>query len=198
MRSFISLFTGALIVIFSALAGFAQAQPASIKVAFLNTEVFYDEKAGITKLINANKQLDTEFGARIKELQDGNVRLQTIATELQNMQKLPQQQFNQVAFTNKQDEGQRLQRELEYKKTELESAIGKRRQVLVAPISQDVGKAIDEFAKKNGYGAIFDVSKLADSGALMFLAEGAEITKEFITFYNARPATAATTPAKPD
>jgi Skp family chaperone for outer membrane proteins len=176
------------------ISAFAQSTP--IKMAMINTEFFYDDKAGITKLINAQKQLDREFEVQIKTLQDGNTKLQSIANEMKTMQQLPKAQFNQVAFNSKQDEGERLQRELNYKKTELEAAIAKRREIVVSPVSRDIGRGIDEFAKKNGYGAIFDVSKLADTGALLFLADSADVTKEFITFYNARPAT-ATTPATP-
>ncbi len=168
----------------------ALAQTAAVKIVLINTDGFYDEKIGITKLVTANKQLESEFAVRIKELADGNVKLQAIAKELENMQKLPAAQFNQVTFNTKRDEGERLQRELTYKKTDLESAIAKRREVLIAPISRDIGKGIDEFAKKNSYGAIFDVSKLAEGGILLFLAENADVTKEFIAFYNVRPAPA--------
>ena len=57
------------------------------------------------------------------------------------------------------------------------------------PISKEIGKAIDEFAKKNGYSVIMDTSKLAD--AMLFYAEAADSTKDFVTFFNAR------TPAAP-
>ena len=193
-----SLISTTFLVLLLAISAFAQAQPASVKIVFINTNAFYEEKLGITKLVNANKQLDTEFGARMKELQDGNTKLQTIANDLQNMQKLPQQQFNQTAFNTKQDEGEKLQRELNYKKTELETAVNKRRTVLIGPISQDIGKAMDEFAKKNGYGVILDVAKLDDAGAILVLTEAADVTKEFITFYNARPVTATAAPTRPN
>ncbi len=176
---------GTLMFIMCACAAFAQTAPA--KIILINTDAFYDAKAGITKLVSANKQLDTEFAAQIKALQEGGARLQAIAKELENMQKLPTSQFNQTAYTTKQEEGERLQRQLNYNKTDLENAIKKRREVLVSPISADIGNAIGEFAKKNGFGVIFDVSKLADSGILLFLADSAEVTKEFIVFYNTRP-----------
>jgi Skp family chaperone for outer membrane proteins len=188
------LATAIFFAVILSVSAFAQATP--VKLGMINTEAFYDDKIGITKLINAQKQLDREFELQIKTLRDGNTKLQSIATEMQTMQKLPQAQFNQAAFSSKRDEGERLQRELNYKKTELEAAISKRRDVVVSPVSRDIGKGIDDFAKKNGYGAILDVSKLAESGALLFLADTADVTKEFITFYNARPAT-PTTPATP-
>lgn len=175
-------------LVFASVAS-AQAQP---KYGFVNTMSFSDEKGGITKLVNANKQLDTEFAPRVKELQDGNTKLQTIARDLENMQKLPQAQFNQTAYTNKQDEGERLQRDLNYKKQDLERDVPKRRQVIVGPISEDIGKALDEYAAKNGFTAIFDIAKLVENGMLLTLAGTADVTKDFIAFYNARPATAAT------
>lgn len=57
----------------------------------------------------------------------------------------------------------------------------------------DIYKAIQEFAKQKGYMMILDVSKMAEANIVMALDEKALITKEFITFYNARPATTATT-----
>lgn len=173
----------------------AQTSP-SPKVGYINSEAFYDEKLGIAKLIAANKQLDTEFGTRIRELQTGATRLQAISKELENMQKLPQTQFNEATFNLKKDEGETLQRELNYKKTDLETAISKRREILVSPINKDIGAGIDEFAKKNGYGMIIDVAKLIDAGSVLYFAEAADATKDFITFFNARvPARpAATTP----
>lgn len=169
---------------------FSQTSP-SPKVGYINSDAFYDDRGGIAKLISANKQLDNEFAVRIKELEDMSTRLQAIAKELENMQKLPQAQFNQVAYNSRQEEGERLQREFNYKKTVLENDIKKRRSQLVDPINKDIGTGIDEFAKKNGYGVIFDISKMIDAGSVLFYAETADATKDFITFYNAR------VPAKP-
>jgi Skp family chaperone for outer membrane proteins len=192
-----NLLSTALFLVILAVSAAAQSQPASIKIAFMNTDAFYDDKIGITKIVVATKQLNNEFAAQFKALEDGGMKLQNIAKEIDTMRKLPQAQFNQTAYNSKQEEGERLQRELTYKKTELETAINKRRTALIAPISQDVGNAMDEFAKKNNYTVIFDVAKLGEAGTLLFLADSADVTKDFIAFYNARPATAAATTAKP-
>jgi len=174
-------------------SAFGQVPVAAPKIVLINTDAFYDEKTGITKLIAANKKLDLEFAARLKALQDGNTRLQAIAKELDVQRGLPAAQFNQTAFNTKTEEGEALQRKLNFDKTDLESDVNRRRQVLVGPVSEDIGKGITEFSKRNGYGAVFDISKLAESGVLLFLADAANVTKEFIAFYNARPSTVATT-----
>ncbi len=187
MRVFNSFVT--VLVLTLAFAAAASAQ-AVTKIGFINTNAFNDAKAGITKLVNANKQIETEFAARFKELQDGDKRLQTIVNELQNMQKLPPAQFNQTAFAAKQEEGERLQRELNYKKQDLERDVPKRRDAVIGPISSDILKVLDEYAAKNSFTAVFDTGKLVEGGQLLTLATTADITKDFITFYNARPATA--------
>lgn len=168
--------------------------PAAIKVGYINSNAFYDEKVGIAKIIAVNTKLDAEFGAKLKQLQDGNTRLGAIAKELETMQKLPANAFNQAAFDKKRDEGSSLERELQFNKTEVETAISKRRAELMQPVSEDVGKAIDDFAKKNGFGIIMDVGKLYDAGALLYFAEASDATKDFITFYNARGTAAPATP----
>lgn len=173
-----------LIAIVFSVSTFAQ-PAAAAKIGFINSEAFYDEKAGVTKLINALKQLEREFAPKNQELTGLNTRLGTIATELQIMQKLPAAQFNQVAFNTKREEGESVKREFEYKKTVAENDVAKRRGALIGPISQEIGKAIDEYAKKNGYSVILDPSKLSE--AMLHYAEGADSTKDFITFFNAKP-----------
>jgi Skp family chaperone for outer membrane proteins len=64
---------------------------------------------------------------------------------------------------------------------------------VLGPILQEIGKAMQDFANQKGYDLILDLSKL--DGAAMILAYNpakADVTKDFITFFNARPATAAT------
>ena len=46
----------------------------------------------------------------------------------------------------KNDEGERLQRDLKYKKEQADADFAKRYQDVVSPISQDIGKALDQFA----------------------------------------------------
>jgi len=71
------------------------------------------------------------------------------------------------------------------------AAYTKRRTDLLTPLQDDVGKALDAFGKANGIMMIFDGSQLP----LIYTAEGVDVTKAFITDYNARyPATTAATP----
>lgn len=177
------LVLGAVFVLGLAGAAFSQGVPA--KSVLINTAAFYDEKAGITKLISAEKQINGEFAKDIKELEDGNAKLAAIAAELE---KAVVTEANQAALLAKKSEGESLQRTLAYKKTDIEAKIDQRRKLLIEPITFDIGKAIAEFGKKNNFGSIFDASKLAEAGALLFVGDSTDITKDFIAFYNARAA----------
>jgi Skp family chaperone for outer membrane proteins len=82
-------------------------------------------------------------------------------------------------------------REYKFKEEGAKAQFERRSQIVLGPIRQDIGNAIQEFTKKNGYVIIVDVSK-DNTGVFLGLDEAADVTKAFITYYNARPATTAT------
>lgn len=85
----------------------------------------------------------------------------------------------------------KMQREYKFKEEDAKARFERRRQVVLGPILQDIGNAIQEFTKKNGYVLIIDLAK-DQTGIILGLDEAADVTKQFIVFYNARPATTAT------
>lgn len=194
MRRF-SFFAGSFILTaLFAVAAFGQAAPAGTgKIGWINTGAFSDDKAGITKFTSAYKTLGTEAKPKETELVNIQAKLKTIADDLQKMQNAGTNvPFDAKAASAKQDEGQRLQREFEFKKKEYDAFVEKRGNELIGPIQADIGKALQDFAKQKGYTAILDIDKLGAAGAILALDQSADITKEFVTFYNARPAGSAT------
>jgi Skp family chaperone for outer membrane proteins len=134
---------------------------------------------------------------RVNELQTISNKIKTIAADLQKMQSNPAIPVDKTAFAAKQDEGQRLQREGEFKQKEYEAAVEKRKSDLLGPITADILKAVQDFAKAKGYAVILDIAPLDQAHAILVLEPAAEVTKDFITFYNARPgATASATAPK--
>ena len=176
---------------------FAQggAQPAAARIGWLDTGMFDDDKDGIKKYVNAMKALETEMKPRFLELQTIAGKISTINDDLKKMGSNPAVPVDQRAYAAKQDEGQRLQREGEFKQKEYDAMLDKRKNEVLGPIMGDIGKAIDEFAKQKGYTAVLDVNKLFQAGVLLSFDPAADVTKDFIIFYNARPATTATTTA---
>lgn len=181
--------TFAFVVIFGT-AAFAQATPG--KIGWVDTGAFGDEKEGILKYVNAYKALAGEVKPRETELVGIQTRIQTISADLQKMQANTAVPIDEKTALAKRDEGERLTRELEFKKKEYDAFVQRRGGEVLGPINADIGKALSDFGKAKGYVAIFDIEKLAQAGAILHLDATANITKEFIVFYNARPAGAAT------
>jgi Skp family chaperone for outer membrane proteins len=193
-----------LFVLTFALPIFAQtgAQPATNKVGIINTEAFYAEKGGIARLLAAYVSLDKEFEPRQQELVTLNTKIESLAKEIQNLQTQlnnakPQAPIDTTALRNsiiaKNDEGERLQIELKRKQEDGKAAYEKREAVVVGPIKREIGVAIDEFAKQKGLSLVFDGAKMADAGILIAVDRAVDMTEDFIKFFNAKPATTATT-----
>lgn len=196
MRKISLLAASAIFTALFAVSSFAQAGTG--KIGWIVTAAFENDKEGITRVVNANKTIDTEMKPLATEIQGMQTRLQTIVDDIKKMQSNPAVPVNQTALAAKQDEGEKLQRDIEYKQKSAQAAYAKRSQDLMGPIYEQIGKALDEYAKAKGYSVILDVSSMGAENRpspILVLDPSANITKDFITFFNARPATtAATTP----
>lgn len=202
------IFTFAASAIFAAVltvSASAQVQPGT-KIGWIVTGAFGDEKEGITKYVQAEKALDLEVKPKADELRALQARIKTISDELAKLQAacqnpaVPAANCDQKSALAKQDEGQRLQRELEFKQKEAQAYYAKRREEVLGPISQTIFQALQDYAKQKGYAVIIDISTLGQADApspIVFLDPSANVTKDFVIFYNARPATTAVTTGTP-
>lgn len=183
-------------VVFAAIfAVSALAQTTGAKIGLIDTRFFDDDKAGITKYVAAMNSLDTEFKPLGTELQTLATSIQALQKELQGYQdivskggKVP---IAEADIQKKLESLDKMQREYKFKEEDAKARFERRRQVVLGPILQDIGNAIQEFTKKNGYVLIIDLAK-DQTGIILGLDEAADVTKQFIVFYNARPATTAT------
>lgn len=171
----------------------ATAQPGGpvppAKIAFINTDAFRDEKQGIARFVAALKSLDREFQPRITEMQTMANRLKTLNDDIQKLSQQPV--VSEKTINDKREEGEGLQRDLEYKKKQYDAAVAKRYEEVVGPISNDIGTALTTFAKTHGITMILDASKMLE--AIITLDPNMDITAEFINEYNSKnPATAST------
>lgn len=177
-----------------AVSVFSQAVSAG-KVAVINTKMFDSEKGGITKYVNAMDSVDKEFASTTTQIQTMGVRYENLRKEIQTLQeqaqKNPAVPINQNTLNTKADEYERLGREIKFKQEEAKANYERRRQAVMKPVLLDIGKAMDEYAAQKGFALILDSSKLDQAGVILAINKTADITVEFINFYNARPAGAA-------
>ena len=199
MKTFRSI---AAVFVFAALfavSGFAQTttSAAAGKVAVIDTRFFDNDKGGIAKYVGAMNTLEGELKGDITALQATGNRLQTLQKELETLQaqladpnpKVPVDKTKlQTTFQTKYDEFQVLQTEFKRKQEDYKAKSERREATIMGPIRQDIGVALQEFAKKNGYMMILDAAKLDGAGFLLAFDEKFDATKDFIVFYNARQA----------
>ena len=176
--------------------GQVPAAAAPAKIVVINTAAF-DAKDGITKYSTAMTALETEFRPAQTEIQGLVTRYQALATEIENARKAnPAVPINQQSLQTKADEAQGLEIQIKRKQEDGKVKFEKRQQQVMGPILQDIGKAMDEFAKSKGYALILDAAKLEGAGLILAVdLPKVDVTKDFITFYNARPATTASAAA---
>lgn len=195
------LFAAALFVaaVFS-VSAYAQATAATGKIVYINVAAFGEDKVGIAKYITAATALDNEFKPVNAELQTMGTRYQNLQKEIQTFQeqaknsKVP---INTATIQTKADEYGKLERDIKFKQEDAKARFQTRYGQLVGPVMQDIMRAMQDFAKQKGYSMILDAAKLDEAGIVLAVGnDSADVTKEFVAFYNTRPAgsAAAATP----
>jgi len=200
-----SIFLALTLVFVSALAQSAIAQGATPanpvqpgRIVILDTSAFFDEKAGIVRIVAATKQVNTELAVKRSEVAAIVNRLKGLEAELAvfraNADKgVP---FDANVAQTKAAEFERLQREGKYREEEYNALAKKRQNEIVGAQYAAAMQALGDYIKTKGYGLVFDPSK-DQGGFLLFATAQYDITKDFIAFYNAKPVTtAAAVPVK--
>ncbi len=152
------------------------------RIALINTAEFGDSKTGIMRYVNAVRSVQGEFQVKNTELVNIQNQIKALAAEISKL--AGASVVDPKTIQAKQDEGERLERDLKYKKDQAQSDFDKRYKAVVGPISEDIGKAIDQFASQNRITMVLDVSKLEP--ALLTVNPAMDVTRAFIADYNAR------------
>lgn len=168
-------------------AGSATGNVPETKVALVDTEAFLDEKTGIVRLLAAAKKLEGEFQPRRTELAGLQAQVDKMTADLQKAAPVQDPKVS----AQQQDTIDQKKRDITRKTEDAQTAYNKRMQELLGPVYNDIGNALDAFAKAHGITLILDVTKV--QGIVSF--DGSlDVTKAFITEFNSKyPATASLT-----
>jgi Skp family chaperone for outer membrane proteins len=160
------------------------------RIALIDTSMFGDEKNGIWRYVDAAKSVQAEFKPRADELQSIQNRLNTLTTEIQALLKAPVP--DQKAIEAKRQQGTALQDEGKTKKDRLDEDVSKRYEQVIAPISSQIGAAMDQFARQRGVTMTLDASKLLP--AILTAVPAVDLTQAFISEFNSKNPRTATPP----
>jgi Skp family chaperone for outer membrane proteins len=161
------------------------------KFAIIDTEAFGDTKEGIQRLVAAFQTVEREFKPRRDEITTLKTRYDALVKEINDTKAVAAP----AALQTKADQASQLEIEIKRKQEDGQKALDKRVQDLTGPVYQDIGNALQAYAKARGLSVVFDVSKM--QGVVMVVDGGIDITNAFIAEYNQRnpAATASAAPA---
>lgn len=158
------------------------------KIALVNTDEFADEKTGISRLVSAMKRVDGEFQPRRTELQTLQQQIEKATADLSKAAPLQDAKVTQ----QQSDKIEGMKTEFKRKGEDAQAAYQKKLQDVLGPVYDDIGKALDAYAKAHGITLILDVTKIQ---GIVSASESLDITRPFITEFNSKnPATASLTP----
>jgi Skp family chaperone for outer membrane proteins len=162
------------------------------KIALIYSNAFLDPKTGIARFNTLMATLNREFQPRQTELNQLQQRIQTAQDEVNKIQAAGQV-VAPGSLQTKMDALEQLKTEYKRKGEDAESLYQKRQGEIFAPLQDDIEKALEVYAKQRGITVIIDASRVP----LVYAAESLDITRAFITDFNAKnPATASVTPPK--
>jgi Skp family chaperone for outer membrane proteins len=166
------------------------------KVAVIFSEAFQDPKTGIARFNVTMNKLNGEFADRQKRIDDMAAKIKQLPDEITNLQQQAAKgtPIAPQTIQAKIDQLDQLKKQGQRETEDAQAAYEKRRQELFGPLQDDVGKALDKFAKDRGITMVLDGSQVQ---GILYAADGLDVTKAFISDYNSKnPATAAVTPSK--
>jgi outer membrane protein len=162
------------------------------KIAVIFSAEFQNPKTGIARFAAAITKLNAEFQKTQDDLTQTAARLRTQQEEITKLQASPTATPAQIQARIEQLDQQK--KDYQRKGEDAQAAYQKRRNDLLMPLQEDVGKALDAFAQARGITMVLDGSQVP----IVYAIDGIDITKAFIADYNSKnPATASATSPKP-
>ena len=165
------------------------------KMAVIYTDMFLEQKTGILKFTNLVTKLNSEFQKPKDDLTQMQTRATTLESEIAKLREAPEgTPIDQRSLQAKIDQLDQLKKDIQRKAEDAQGSYTRRRQELFLPLQEEIGKALEVFAKARGINVIIDGTQVP----LLYAADSIDITRAFITDFNSKnPATAATTTTPP-
>lgn len=156
------------------------------KMALIYSEAFMDPKNGIARFTSLVTTLNREFQPRQTEINTMQQKITSLTKEISDTANVA----DPKTIQQKRDQLDQLNIDIKRKSEDAQAAYEKRRQEIFAPLQEDIGKALEAFAKARGITVIVDGSQVP----VLYAADSIDVTRAFIADFNSKnPATAAVT-----
>jgi Skp family chaperone for outer membrane proteins len=159
------------------------------KIALIYSDAFLDAKTGIARFNTLVTTLNREFQPRQTELQSLDQKIKAATEDIQKTASVADPKTIQT----KQDQIDQMKKDFQRKGEDAQTAYDRRRKEIFNPLQEDIGKALEVYAKGHNINVIIDGSQVP----LVYAADALDITRAFINDFNSKnPATAAVTPPR--
>ena len=156
------------------------------KIALIYSDAFLDPKTGIARFNALLNNLNREFQPRQTEINQLQQRAQQLTDDIEKTRAVA----DPKTIQQKMDQLDQMKTELKRKSEDAQNAYNKRRGEIFQPLQDDIGKALEAYAKAHGITVIIDGSQVP----LVYADDKLDITRAFINEYNSKnPATASVT-----
>ncbi len=162
------------------------------KLALIYSDAFADPKLGLLKVNSMLTKLNAEFQKQKDDLTAMSNRGQQLEDEIKKLQQATgAAPIDQRSLQTKIDQLAQLKVDIQRKNEDATNAFNRRKQEMFGPLQEEIGRAIEAFAKAHGINVIVDGAQVP----LLYAADSIDVTKAFITEFNSKnPVTASTTP----
>jgi len=165
------------------------------KMAVIYTDLFLDPKSGIAKFNSVVNKLNGEFKQLKDEINGMQTRAQTLETEITKLRDAPAgTPIDQKSLQAKIDQLEQMKKDIQRKGEDAQASYNRRRQELFTPLQDEIGKALEAFAKARGINVIIDAAQVP----LLYAADSIDITRAFIADFNSKNPVAAATTTPPE
>lgn len=164
------------------------------RMAVIYSDAFFDPKTGIGKFSGALTKLNDEFKKERDDLVAMQTRSQSLESEINKLRDAPEgTPIDQRSLQAKIDQLDQLKKDIQRKGEDAQNAYNRRRQELFNPLQDEVGRALETFAKARGINVIIDAGQVP----LLYIADSIDITRAFIAEFNSKNPVTASAPPKP-
>lgn len=174
-------------------AGQPAAQPAApqtsgpmpdSKIALIYSDAFLDPKAGIARFNVLQNNLNREFQPRQTEINQLQQKITQLTEDIDKTRPVA----DPKTIQQKMDQLEQLKKDYQRKGEDAQAAYTKSRQEMFQPLQDDIGKALEAYAKAHGITVIIDGSQVP----LVYADDKLDITRVFINEFNSKnPVTAS-------
>jgi Skp family chaperone for outer membrane proteins len=156
------------------------------KIAVIYSAEFTDPKTGIARFAALVNTLNKEFDIKKREIDALTLKAQQLNDDIQKTTAVA----NPAEIQKKMDLLEQMKLDLKRKGEDAQTAYDKRQQDIFQPLQDDIGKALEIYAKAHNINVVIDGSRVP----MVYAADSLDITRAFINEFNSKnPATASVT-----